>query len=237
MLVAASAASVVFLARGLVRSPLAAAVAGFVPLFSAYRLTLAFDPVPLVAMIAAAVLGGLVIRAGGESGPRPLVFGLASFSCAFVALNPPHVALVLAWIAVCVLLAWAAHGREALRRVARFLRVGVPLALLFNLWWIVPAILAFTGPVFTDRFAAAGVDEWAWTHARGSVLNVVTFTSHWAWPYPEYFPFSARLERPPFSLLQYVPALAAVVGFALAVGRQRRVGLILLWSASWRSGS
>ena len=60
------AASVVFLARGLVRSPLAAAVAGLVPLFSAYRLTLAFDPVPLMAMIAAAVLGGLVIRAGGE---------------------------------------------------------------------------------------------------------------------------------------------------------------------------
>ena len=228
VLVAASAASVVFLARGLVRSPLAAGVAGFVPLFSAYRLTLAFDPVPLVAMIAAAVLGGLVIRAGGDGGPRPLVFGLASLSCAYVALNPPHVALVLAWIAVCVLLAWAAHGREALGRVARFLRVGVPLALLFNLWWIVPAILAFTGPVFTDRFAAAGVDEWAWTHARGSVLNVVTFTSHWAWTFPEYFPFSARLERPPFSLLQYVPALAAVGGFALAVGRQRRVGVILL---------
>ena len=228
MLVAASAASVVFLARGLVRSPLAAAVAGFVPLFSAYRLTLAFDPVPLVAMIAAAVLGGLVIRAGGDGGPRPLVFGLASLSCGYVALNPPHVALVLAWIAVCVLLAWAAHGREAPRRVARFLRVGVPLALLFNLWWIVPAILAFTGPVFTDRFAAAGVDEWAWTHVRGSVLNVVTFTSHWAWPYPEYFPFSARLERPPYSLLQYVPALAAVGGVALAAGRQRRVGLILL---------
>ena len=228
VLVAASAASVVFLARGLVRSPLAAAVAGLVPLFSAYRLTLAFDPVPLVAMIAAAVLGGLVIRAGGDSGPRPLVFGLASLSCGYVALNPPHVALVLAWIAVCVLLAWAAHGREAPRRVARFLRVGVPLALLFNLWWIVPAILAFTGPVFTDRFAAAGVDEWAWTHVRGSVLNVVTFTSHWAWPYPEYFPFSARLERPPYSLLQYVPALAAVGGVALAAGRQRRVGLILL---------
>jgi hypothetical protein len=227
LLVAGSVASVVFLARGLVRWPLAAAVAGVVPLFSAYRLTLAFDPVPLMAMIAAAVLGGLVIRAGAENGPRPLVFGLASLSCAYVALNPPHLGLVLAWVAVCTVLAWAAHGQEAPRRVGRFLLIGVPLALLFNLWWIVPAALSFTGPVFTDRFAAAEVDDWAWTHARGSLLNVVTFTSHWAWPYPEYFPFSTRLERFPFSVLQYVPALAAVLGLTLAARRRRRVALVL----------
>ena len=227
VLLAGTAASVVFLARGLVRSPLAAAVAGFVPLFSAYRMTVAFDTVPLVAMIAAAVLGGIVIRAGAESGPRPLVFGLASLSCGFVALNPPHLALLLVWIVVCAVLAWAVHGAPAVRRVGRFLLVGVPLALLFNLWWIVPAALAITGPVFTDRFAAAGVDEWAWTHQRGNVLNVVAFTSSWAWSYPEYFPYSGRLERPPFTVLQYVPAVAAALGVVLAVGRWRRVALVL----------
>jgi arabinofuranan 3-O-arabinosyltransferase len=226
-LVAGTAAAVVFLARGVVRSPLAASVAGFVPLFSAYRLTLAFDPVPLVAMIAAAVLGGLVVRAGGESGPRPLLFALASVCCGFIALNPPHLALVLAWIVVCVVIAWAVHGGSAPRRVGRFLLVGVPLAVLFNLWWLVPTVLAVTGPVFTDRFAAAGVEDWAWTHQRGNLLNVVAFTSSWAWPYPEYFPFSARLERAPFTTLQYVPAVAAVLGIALAVGRWRRVALVL----------
>ena len=209
------------------RSPLAAAVAGFVPLFSAYRLTLAFDPVPLMAMIAAAVLGGLVIRAGGESGPRPLVFGLASLSCGFVALNPPHLALVVAWIVVCAVLAWAAHGR---RRAAA--RGAVPACRRAARAAVQPLVdrpggVDAHGPVFTDRFAAAGVDEWAWTHQRGNVLNVVAFTSSWAWPYPEYFPFSARLERAPFTVLQYVPAVAAALGVALAVGRWRRVALVL----------
>jgi arabinofuranan 3-O-arabinosyltransferase len=227
VLVAGTAAAVVFLARGLVRSPLAAAVAGFVPLLSAYRLTLAFDPVPLVAMIAAAVLGGLVIRAGEERGPRPLVFGLTSLSCGFVLLNPPHLALVIVWIAVCTLLAWAVHGPQAPRRVGRFLVVGVPLALLFNLWWIVPAALTLTSTVFSDRFAAAGVEEWAWTHVRANVLHVLAFTSSWAWPHPEYFPFSARLARSPFAALQYIPAVAAVLGFGLAVRRRRRVALVL----------
>jgi arabinofuranan 3-O-arabinosyltransferase len=227
VLVAGTAAGVVFLARGLVRSPLAAAVAGFVPMFSAYRLTLAFDPVPLVAMIAAAVMGGLVIRAGDEGRQRPLMFALASLSCGFVALNPPHLALVLVWIGVCAVLAWAAHGRQAVGRVGRFLLVGVPLAMLFNLWWIVPAALTLTGSVFTDRFAAASVDEWAWTHVRADLLNVVAFTSSWAWPRPEYFPFSPRLERAPFAALQYLPAVAASLGFVLAVGRRRRVAVVL----------
>ena len=228
LLVAGTAAAVVFLARGLVRSRLAAAVAGFVPLLSAYRLTLAFDAVPLMAMIAAAVLGGLVIRAGGEEGPRPVVFGLASLCCAFVALNPPHLALVVGWIVVCAALAWAAHGRQAPGRLARFLLAAVPLALLLNLWWIVPAAMTLTGPVFTDRFAAAGVDEWAWTHARGHLLNVIAFTSNWAWPHREYFPFSAGLERAPFTVLQYSPALAAALGMTVALtGRRRGVALVL----------
>lgn len=227
VLVAGTAAAVVFLARGLVSSPLAAAVAGFVPLFSSYRLTLAFDPVPLVAMIAAAVLGGLVIRAGGEAGPRPLVFALASLSCGFVFVNPPHLALVLVWVAISGLLAWAAHGRRAPRRVGRFLLAGMPLALLFNLWWIVPAVLTITGSTFDERFAVESVDEWAWTHVRGHLSNVVAFTSLWSWPYPEYFPFSARLERAPFAALQYVPAVAAALGLVLVERRRRIVALVL----------
>jgi Alpha-(1->3)-arabinofuranosyltransferase len=227
VLLAGTAAAVVFLARGLVSSPIAAAVAGFVPLFSAYRLTLAFDPVPLMAMIAAAVLGGLVIRAGGEAGPHPLVFGLASLLCAFVFVNPPHLALVIVWVAISGLLAWAAHGGRAPRRVGRFLLVGIPLALLFNLWWIVPAVLTITGSLFDERFAAAAVDDWAWTHVRGNLLNVVSFTSLWSWPYPEYYPFSGRLERAPFTALQYVPAVAAVLGLVLVEGRRRIVALVL----------
>src|SRR5215218_7677946 len=84
LLVAGAAASVVFLARSVVSSPLAVAVAGLLATLNAYRLTTTFDSLPVMAMIAASLLAGLIIRAAGESRPRPLVFGLASLPCAFV---------------------------------------------------------------------------------------------------------------------------------------------------------
>jgi arabinofuranan 3-O-arabinosyltransferase len=228
LLVAGAAAAVVFLARSLVAPPIAVAVAGFLATFNAYRLTTTFDSLPLLALIAAGVLGGLVVRAGSERPPRPLVFALASTICAFVFLNPPHLALVLAWIASAALLAVAVNGRAALRRVVRFLATAAPLAVLFNLWWIVPAALAIASPVFEARFAAADVQEWAWTHVRGSLGNVVALTSSWAWGRAEYFPFSLTLERFPFTVLQFLPAAAALLGLVLARGRQRAAALVLL---------
>ena len=79
VLVAGSAAAVVFLARGLVDSPLAAALAGILATFNAYHLVTGFDPVPLSAMIAGGLLGGLVLRAGqvgGSDGQRKAAGGL-----------------------------------------------------------------------------------------------------------------------------------------------------------------
>ena len=231
LLAAGAAAAVVFLARGVVSSALAVGVAGFLAMFNAYRLTAAFDSVALVAMIEAAILGGLVIRAGRERGPRPLVFALASTGCAFVFLNPPHLALVLAWVGVCAGIALAVHGRPGAARLGRFLLVAVPTAILFNLWWIVPAMLAIANPLFHSRLAAAGVDEWAWTHARADPLNVIALTSSWAWGRPEYFPFSTELERFPFTVLQYVPFAAAALGLALARRGASAVALVLAAAA------
>jgi arabinofuranan 3-O-arabinosyltransferase len=227
ILAAGAAAAVVFLARSVVSSPVAVAVAGLLATLNAYRLTTMFDPVPLVAMIAAAVLGGLVVRAGGDSRPRPLAFALASTLCAFTFVNPPHLALVITWVAVCVALAGALHGRPATRRVLGFLAVGVPLAVLFNLWWIVPAALAITNPTFDARYAAPGIAEWEWTHVRGDLLNVIALTSRWAWGRPEYFPFSLRLGTFPFTTLQYVPAATAWLGVVLARGRHRALAVVL----------
>jgi arabinofuranan 3-O-arabinosyltransferase len=205
-------------------------------MLNAYRLTTTFDSLPVMAMIAASVLAGLVIRAAGESRPRPLVFAFASLLCAFVFLNPPHLAIVVAWVAASALLAVAVHGRRASGRLLRFLGVGVPLAILFNLWWIVPAALAITNPTFDARFAAAGVSDWAWTHVRGDVGNVVALTSSWAWGRPEYFPFSVRLGTFPFTVLQFVPAASALLGVAVARGRYRvvaaalfAIGAVAIW--------
>src|SRR5207247_6119422 len=66
----------------------------------------------------------------------------------FVSVNPPHLVLVLAWVVTSALLASVAFGRVAARRIGRFLLTAAPLAILFNLWWIVPAVLTITSSVF-----------------------------------------------------------------------------------------
>jgi arabinofuranan 3-O-arabinosyltransferase len=228
LLFAGSAAAVVFLARGLVDSPLAAALAGVLATFNAYHLITGFDPVPLSAMVAAGLLGGLVLRAAQDGQrPHPLLFAFASLVLGFVFINPAHLFLVVAWLAVCVLLAWAAHGRVGLAGVGRFLVVAAPLALLFNLWWIVPAALSLTGPVFSDQFSAPGVAQWSWTHVRNGIPNILGLNSSWAWSYPEYYPFAARLEEAPFAALQYTLAAGAALGLLLAQGKKQRVALCL----------
>jgi arabinofuranan 3-O-arabinosyltransferase len=228
LLVAGAAAAVVFLTRSLFRPPLAAAGAGVVSLFNAYRLVVAFDWVPIAAMLAAGVLGGLLLRqARAERGPNPVVFAVASLALGPVFVNPPHLALVLVWIAVCVLLACAVHGRPAFARVGRFLLRAVPLALLFNLWWIVPACLTLTGSVFAQQFTAPGIAQWAWTHQRASIPNVLSLTSSWAWLRRAYFPFSPGLERLPFNILKFAPAAAATLAVYLARGRACRIAYLL----------
>jgi arabinofuranan 3-O-arabinosyltransferase len=228
LLVAGSAAAVVFLAHQLLRSPLAAAVAGFLATFNAYRLSTAFDPVPLAATIAAALLGGLVIRAGRRDGQgQPLLFAVASLTLGFVFVNPPHLVLVLVWIAISAVLAVVAFGRLAAPRIGRFLLVAAPLSVLFNLWWIVPAALTITGSVFAEQYGAPGVAEWSWTHARNSVPNILALTSLWDWLLPEYYPYAARLGRLPFDVLQYTLAAAAAAGLLLASRRRRLVAFCL----------
>jgi hypothetical protein len=228
LLVAGSAAAVVFLARGLVDSSLAAALAGILATFNAYHLIVGFDPIPLSAMISAGLLGGLVLRAGASEGrPHPLLFAFASLLLGLVSVNPAQLLLVLAWLGVCAVLAWVVHGRVGIASVARFLAVAAPLALLFNLWWIVPGALTVTGPVFADQFSAPGVAQWSWTHVRSSIPNILGLNSSWAWGYPEYYPFAVRLERAPLALLQYTLVAGAALGLVVARGKKRRVAFVL----------
>src|SRR5204862_2149040 len=122
VLVAAAAAAVVFLTRSVFDSSLAALVAGVVSIFNAYRLVIGFDWLPVLAMVAAGVLGGLILRqARAPDRSHPVAFATASLMLGPVFVNPPHVVLVLAWVGVCILLAWALHGAEAFGPIGRFL--------------------------------------------------------------------------------------------------------------------
>jgi arabinofuranan 3-O-arabinosyltransferase len=221
-----AAAAIVFFAFGFLGSPLAAGTAGLLAVFSADRLLAPADPVPLVATVVAGVLGGLVLRVGLRTGrASPALFALASTGLGFVFVNPPHVVLVLAWLAFAVALAWAVGGVVALKRLGRFAFVAVPAAAVVNLWWIVPALIVFAGPGFGSRFAAAGVDAWSWTHQRASVPNALALNTSWAWSHPEYFPYASGLDRAPWGLLRFVPAVLGLAGLVLVWRRSRRVAL------------
>jgi arabinofuranan 3-O-arabinosyltransferase len=227
MLFAGSAAAVVFLTFALTTSALGAGTAGVLASFSAYRLLTGPDPVPMAALIVAALLGGIVIRVALRPEPArtPVVIGfaLASVGLGYVMVNPPQVVLVGLWVAACVFIGVVAKPSGAVRTVG-FLARAVPLALLFNAWWIVPAWLTVTAPTFDERFAAAGVEEWAWTHERASLLNALTLNTSWAWSYPEYYPYADRLDDLPHGLLKFALPLLALVGVVL-VWRRFTVGL------------
>lgn len=231
-LFAASAAAVVFLAFGFTTSSVAAGTAGLLASFSAYRLVTGPDTIPMVAVLVAALLGGLVVRAAlrPERKTSVLGFAVASVGLGHVMSNPSHVALVVIWVAVCFVIVLVATPAAA-GRTFGFLAKAAPLALLFNAWWIAPAWLTVTGPGFADRFAAAGVDEWAWTQGRATLANALTLNTAWGWSYPEYFPYADRLDDLPYNLLRlYLPVLAAV-GVVLARRGERRIALSLAVTA------
>jgi arabinofuranan 3-O-arabinosyltransferase len=232
LLFAGSAAAVVYLAFGFTTSALAAGTAGLLASFNAYRLVIGPDTIPMAAVLVAALLGGLVVRSGlrPERKQSVVAFGLASLGLGHVMANPPHVALVGVWVAACVAVVVVADP-TAVRRVAGYLARAIPLALVLNAWWIVPAWLTVTGPSFGDRFAAAGVDEWAWTHERAAFANALTLNTTWAWSYPEYFPYAERLDNFPFGTLRILLPILATAGFLLARRDDRRIALALSGTA------
>jgi arabinofuranan 3-O-arabinosyltransferase len=229
-LVAGSAAAVVFFARSLALSPLAAGLAGLFATFNVFRVIVSFDSVPLAALILCAVLGGLVVRAGLLRDPRSglLAFALTSSVSGFVFVNPPHFVLLVAWILVSTLLAWARGGRKSLRSSISFLLRVSPLVVLANCWWIVPVALTVSSQGFAERVAAPGPFAWAWTDRRASVLNAITLNTTWGWNEPMYFPYAARMNRLPLSPLRFALPLLAFSGVVFSRRRDRRFALMLL---------
>jgi arabinofuranan 3-O-arabinosyltransferase len=226
LLFAGAAGAVVFLALALTGSPFGAGVAGILACFNAYRLTTQADPIPLLATIMAGLLGGLVVLSASRN-VNPAWFALVSLGMGYVFVNPAHAALVIIWVVICTVLVCGQHGRNGLSSAIRFLARAVPLAIILNLWWIVPAALTIFGSEFTARFAASGVEMWSWTHARSSLLNALTLNTTWAWSYPEYFPYATSLETFPFSALRFLAPLLAAAGVVVSVRRGRRLAIML----------
>jgi arabinofuranan 3-O-arabinosyltransferase len=222
-LFAGSAVAVVFLAFGFTANPVAAGAAGLLASFNAYRLITGPDDIRMAAILVAALLGGLVVRAASRPQGRAgvVAFAVASLGLGYVMTNPPHVALVAVWVAACLVIALVAHP-DAARRTTSFLAKAVPLALLVNAWWIVPAWLTLTGPGFDERFEAVRAEEWTWTHARATLGNALTLNTTWGWEYPEYFPYADRFDGALLTILAFAFPVLALLGVVLAWRTQRR---------------
>jgi arabinofuranan 3-O-arabinosyltransferase len=223
-LFAGSAAAVVFLAFGFTASPLAAGAAGLLASFNAYRLITGPDAIPMTAILVASLLGGLIVRAAlrPERRPSVLAFAAASLGLGYVMTNPPHVLIVTVWVAACAAIAvYMQPGSGA--RILGYATRAVPLALLFNLWWIVPAFLTVTAEDFDERFTAATVDDWTWTHERATLANALTLNTYWAWSYPEYFPYASELSDSPFDIFVLALPALAIAGIILAWDSHRRL--------------
>jgi arabinofuranan 3-O-arabinosyltransferase len=244
LLFAGSAAAVVFLAFGFTSNPVAAGAAGMLATFNPYRLVVGPDSIPMAAVLVAALLAGLTVRAAlrPERRPSVVVFAVASLGLGYVMTNPPHVVLVIAWVAVCTGIAILIRP-GTLGRVARFLARATPLALLVNLWWIVPALMTVTADSFNERFTAATVDDWTWTHERATLANALTLNTHWGWTHAEYFPYADKLDDSPYDLFLLALPVLAIAGILLAWRTHRRLvigltatALVAAWLATGLNG-
>ncbi|MGH3112836.1 MAG: hypothetical protein ACRDOP_05140, partial [Gaiellaceae bacterium] len=210
-----------YLAAAVVRYPAAVAAAGLLGAFNSFSLVNHPNPLPLVAVgLVGLLVGQLWRRAQGR---RISVLGLAAATlpASYVALNPPLLALVAVSVALGAAGASLFAGGGGSRRALGLLARALPLAVLLNLWWIVPlAQLTLNGSGF-DFTAETDVGAWAWSHVRNSLANVASLNAHWGWTHPEYFPYAEQLERGPWPLLRWLLPAGAVAGVVVGSRRLR----------------
>ncbi|MEO8292919.1 MAG: hypothetical protein ABI635_07235, partial [Actinomycetota bacterium] len=218
----AAAMAGVWFASAFAGSALARTAAGVIAVFNPFVLQHLPNPLTLwsIAMMGAA--GGLIVRAARGHDPAPMwIAGLSLFG-AYLAVNPPLLAMVLVWTAGLAVSASLFVGRGASGRACRYLLRAGPVVVLVNLWWVLP--FAFTlrsqGTGYVVQ-AQTNVVAWSWTQLRLSPANVASLDGHWGWSFPEYFPYAGAVDRSIWSPLRFgLPALAfAAPGLA---SRDRR---------------
>jgi arabinofuranan 3-O-arabinosyltransferase len=224
----AAALGGVWFASAFARSPLARTAAGIVVVFNPFVLEHLPNPLTLWSIAMMGVAGGLVVRAarGGTRSPWWLA-GLSVFG-AYLAINPPLLAMVTIWtVGVAVAASWFVEP-GASGRACRYLLRAAPWAVLLNLWWILPYgfALASQGTGYVVQ-AQTNVLAWSWTQVRLSPANVASLDGHWAWSFPEYFPYAQTIDESIWAPLRFgLPALAFAAP-GLAVRDRRRPAIVL----------
>lgn len=204
--------------------------AGLVALANPLTLVTLPNHLSLVAMSAVAILGGVAVRMARGHPPRPVVLVWMTVLVGYLTVNPPLLAVTLAFTVMAFITAAVVAGRSALLAMAPRLGVAVALSLVASLIWLVPFIFTTLHPGELASFVApVDVEQWSWTHIRSSLGNVINLTGHWPWQHPRYLPFVPELEAHPFRWLRWALPMSVVLApMAQQDGNRRRLCLGIL---------
>ncbi len=185
----------------------------------------------LLPVISIAVMAGLaacLFRAAVRGKRSSVGLALISMGVALLYANPPLLLIAVAWIVVVACFVAASTPRGWRRQFSAVVR-SLPLVLLFNLWWLAPALMTTVGgPRGAEYTIESDINRWAFTHARSTLPNVLSFIGTWAWPFPQYLPWSRRLDVPQVAWLRFVfPAFALVAPLYVSSERRRRACVLV----------
>jgi arabinofuranan 3-O-arabinosyltransferase len=206
----------------------AVALAAVFSVLNAFVLTQVPNPLALAALGLMGISGSLVVKAAQGGRVSAAGFAAVTVGFSYVLSNPPLFAVAVAWLVALAVLGTALGGPGGTGRVVRLFLSALPWAVALNAWWLAPAILTFVGGGASEVGTVTDVRAWAWTHARSSIGNVLTLNAGWAWDHPEYTPYAAVLDRPPWAWLRYVPVIAVFAAPLVASGVVRRASVVLL---------
>ena len=222
-LAVAAVLSVVWFAGAFVGGGMGRTAAGLVAFFNPFVLQHVPNPLPLWTMAMMGASGALLVRTARGAHPPGIALAAVSVCGAYLAVNPPLLAMVGVWVLLLAAIAPLLGGRGAARRTWGLVGRALPWAVLLNLWWVVPyaTTLGSQGTGYTIA-AQTDVASWSWTQARLSLANVASLDGHWGWSYPEYFPYAASVDGSIWGPLRFgLPALSFASVFLAPVGRRR----------------
>ncbi|MCP3990920.1 MAG: DUF3367 domain-containing protein, partial [Actinomycetia bacterium] len=204
-----------FFTSAFLRQPLAVAVAGLLAVFNPYLLVLLPNPLFPLALGLAGLLAGLLLRANTHDPPSPILLGLVTLPLAYLAVNPPLLAVLSLWTLTTALTARFTIGPGSTTRAVQMLAKAAPVAMMLSLWWTVPFAFTLLGSEGAKVAAQTDVDAWAWSHADNSIAHLVTLEAHWGWAH-DFFPFQSYLGHGFWPVLRWILPVGALAGMVLA---------------------
>ncbi len=233
-----AALGALWLLRLLRASWVAAAVGSLLYLFNPFVLSnVGANPVFLAALVLVVVEPAIVLsvcsgRWRSRSGAVALVATVPLIGYAYE--NPPLVLAVAAAGLAALVVSAIWFGRPARRRALPFLALGVPLAAMASLYWVVPS---FEQLHFDAVGQLSALSSWTWTETRSTLANAFWLNTSWAWPFKEYVPYNGNYAVFPLSILRYAFPIIGFVALSFRYGPSPKSARHLTLAASGATGS